>query len=259
MVYGYLVVEGYHEVEFVGRLLKNTSLKRIIRRAALDEFWARIADLSYPPDGDIVKRVPVPAFFQNNDYSIAVQSAIGLNQLHTTLVGTLINHDVLLQDAVGIGIVLDADYDQGGANARFMQVKDAVESSLPLRMPDEPGNVRKGSPNSGIFVLPDNGNDGTLETILLRCATIVYPNLLSSARTFIHQVNLNELKSDDKRDLVKPSGTDKAIVGCVGNVLRPGKAIQVSIQDNRWVSKQTLRLPEVIIFKEFLTELFNLP
>jgi len=64
MVYGYLVVEGYHEVEFVGRLLKNTSLKRIIRRAALDEFWARIADLKYPPDGDIVKRVPVPAFFR---------------------------------------------------------------------------------------------------------------------------------------------------------------------------------------------------
>lgn len=258
MEYGYLVVEGYHEVEFVGRLLKNRSLKRISKRVALDEFWARIANVNYPPDGDIVKRVPIPAFFQNNEYSIAVQSAIGLSQLLRTLVATLMNHDVLLQDAVGIGIVLDADYDQGGANVRFMQLKNDVERSSPLTMPDEPGNVRKGPPNSGIFIFPDNGNNGTLETILLECAEVAYPNLLTGARTFIHQVNLDELKSEDKKDLVKPFGRDKATLGCVGNVLRPGKAIQVSIQDNRWVSRETLRLPKIIAFKKFLTELFNL-
>ena len=125
-------------------------------------------------------------------------------------------------------------------------------------MPYEAGKVLKGPPNSGIFVFPDNSSEGTLEKVLLNCAKRVYPNLLAGAETLVAELNLDRLSKEDKRDLIKASGKDKVTVGCVGNVLRPGKAIQVSIQDNKWVSRRTLNLPEVVTFNDFLKGLFNL-
>jgi len=47
-------------------------------------------------------------------------------------------------------------------------------------------------------------------------------------------------------------------VGCIANVLRPGKSVQVSIQDNRWVTAETLTLPSMAPLDQFLQDLFSL-
>lgn len=257
MRYGYLVVEGPHDVEFVGRLLRNHDLRRIFRLDELDSYWSSstLIPRKYPPDNDLRKRVPVPAFFQSSDISIAVHSAIGDSRIVETLEGTLDNTD-MRENATGIGIVADADYGEDATQKRWNSLLKQLKGILEL--PERPGDVLKSQPNTGIFISPDNVSEGTLETILLKCAGTSYPGLYEGAERFITSVDVDALNSRDRQDFKKPSGKGKAVVGCIGDVLRPGKAIQVSIEDNRWVSGETLGIAEITAMNQFLEELFDL-
>ena len=48
------------------------------------------------------------------------------------------------------------------------------------------------------------------------------------------------------------------MVACIAAVLRPGKAIQVSIQDNRWVETPLSRFPRLTAIDDFFVSLFEL-
>lgn len=200
-------------------------------------------------------RVPVPTFFQNEEYSIAIHSVGGHTRIASTLQATIENYDDFHSEITGIGMIADADYHNNGACHRFYELKEALDDST--EWPEEPGNVSNGNPKRGIFIFPNNKENGTLETVLLHCAQHVYPDLLSGAENFVHHVNIDALDPKEKRDFIKPSGKEKAKVGCIADILRPGKAIQVSIQDNNWINEQTLPLPEIDALHQFLVTLFD--
>lgn len=225
----------------------------------LAPFWTPLLPTAWPaPKGstDLLKRVPVPVFFQSQDVSAAIDSADGVSELlrstaNTRSTGELPGGDVLH----AIGVVLDSDADES-AMARFTAIaKGLAAEKFPLA--PAPGQVVAGPPRLGIFVLPDNAVAGTLEDLLIECAEKQYPELLASARTHVESVNA-EVPPYDKRDMVdflKPAGRRKAIVGSIGSVLRPGKAIQMSIQDNRWVDGDALELPRLKTFRAFVDAL----
>ena len=120
--------------------------------------------------------------------------------------------------------------------------------------------VRLGSPNTGVFIFPDNQSAGTLETVLLECAGICYPRLLQGAQALVNALDLAELTDEDLDEFNKPAGKHKSIVGSVSSVLKPGKSVQVSIQDNRWVDRATVEKVENLrAFRQFLLKLLNLP
>ncbi len=107
-------------------------------------------------------------------------------------------------------------------------------------------------------MLPDNAAAGTLEDLLIECAEKQYPQLLVSARTHVGSVTEGPpYEKSDLEDLLSPAGRRKAIVGSIGSVLRPGKAIQTSIQDNRWVDGHALELPRVKMFRAFVDALLT--
>ena len=86
-----------------------------------------------------------------------------------------------------------------------------------------------------IYVFPDNCNPGTLEDLLLEAAQTQFPELLDPATDYIEGVDrktYTELKNLSERK--------KAIVGCICNVLRPGKANQIAVSDTKWISEDTI-------------------
>ena len=106
--YGYLVVEGPHDVEFVARLLKTHDFHRVQHLRDLEQFWERLVPRTFPPDGDLLKRVPIPTFFQNSTHSIAVHAAIG----ESAMIKRLEESRAALSDETSIssyGLILDAD------------------------------------------------------------------------------------------------------------------------------------------------------
>lgn len=253
--HGYLVVEGPHDVEFVYRLLSPYRLKRVRMIDNLDPFFKPLVPKSFPPDGDLLKRVPIPHFFQSDSHSIAVHSAMGVTRLIQTL-----QENAALIDPSGltaIGIVLDSDAVVDPVR-RYSDLLSELQS-VGLEFPKAPGMIAPGQPRLGAFVLPDNQSRGTLEDLLLECAGHVYPGLLRTALTHVDSSLLDaSLNQDDREDLQKPAGRNKAIIGSIASILRPGKAIQVSIQDNRWLRGPALELPKVRAVQEFLAELLEL-
>lgn len=263
MRYVYFAVEGPHDVEFVGRFLKLHGLKRVQHKPQLAPFWSPLLPTSWPsPPGstDLLKRVPVPVFFQSQGVSVALDSALGDSQLINSTIHT---HGTVNQPGGqvlhAIGVVLDSDQKRSAADRFATIAKALAENQLPRA--STPGQVTEGPPQLGIFVLPDNAAAGTLEDLLIECAERQYPALLASARAHIDSVKAGNppYTESDLEDFLKPAGRPKALVGSIGAVLRPGKSIQTSIQDNRWVAGDALELPRMKQFRAFVDALLTPP
>ncbi|MFZ4700703.1 MAG: DUF3226 domain-containing protein [Candidatus Methylumidiphilus sp.] len=254
--YGYLVVEGQHDVEFVYRLLSPYGLSRIQYEKDLDHSFLPLIPRQYPPNGDLHKSMSIPLFLQSKTFAIAVHNAGGDSRLVAMIEE---NAAILDLNAItGIGILLDSDRMIPAAQ-RYADIKERL-AKINYLLDEVPGVITESKPKIGAFVLPDNVSDGTLEDLLLDSAKQVYPALLASAETHVNGALQNaELTSDDLNDLKKPAGRNKAIMGTMSNILRPGKAIQVSIQDNRWLRGNALSIPRIKAVQEFLRNLFELP
>lgn len=261
--YGYLVVEGPHDVEFAYRLLNPFGLTRLQYKHEVDSCLSRLIPKDYPPpDGDLQKRMPTPLFMQSNTHAIAIHSAMGDSKLVSMIEETI---DDLDREGIYlsyIGILLDSD-EEVSASKRYNKLKQSL-ASLPgknLALPESPGDVISGPPKLGAFVLPDNGSPGTLEDLLLDSAKAIYPCLLASALHYVDTASQDTgLVRDEVKAVTKNSaGRNKAIIGAMANIMRPGKAIQTSIQDNRWLRGAALTLPRIRAVQDFLRALFELP
>lgn len=230
-------------------------MARVQKESELDNFFVSLIPRNYPPAGDLQKRMPIPLFLQSATHTIALHSAIGDSQL----VNVMVENAAVLDRSkfVGIGILLDTDKNVP-ALQRYTQIKNEL-SSKNFILNDAPGSVSSGSPKLGAFVLPDNKSAGTLEDLLLDSASLMYPELLVLAKDYVNATKNTGLSSKDLRELHKPAGENKAIIGAMANILRPGKAVQVSIQDNDWLKGAALALPRILAVKQFLQTLFDLP
>ncbi len=257
-----LLVEGPHDLEFCARLLKCFAFGRIQRHEALQRgypFWTRLVPERWPQKGDLLARHPVPMFFANpSGQSVAIINAVGLSKLAMRLGIDLAGLNNL-PDAVAI--LLDAD--DGDPRQRHLRLL-AEMAGRPepevqqLQFPPEPGQVAAGTPRCGVFVMPDNHSTGTLEDLLLEAGSAAYPELNAAAEGYVRSVQtLSELSPEDLTELRKPAGLKKATVAAMSSILKPGKAIQVSIQDNRWLEENSLALPRIAEVTRFFRSLLE--
>jgi hypothetical protein len=240
--------------------LKPHGFERVEFFKELAPYWSdRLVPKDFPHKGNLLRRVPVPMFFDSREVSLAVHSAGSDSQISTTVGDTL--QVVLPAPPDAVGIILDADSTVTPA-ARFKELYDELSQlKLGLNLPAQAGAVSTGTPRCGIFVLPDNLNPGTLEDLLLECAALNYPGLLTAAQALVAQAQAgaSSLTKEDLKDFRKPTGRKKATVAGIASVLRPGKAVQTSIQDNRWLEAQALSLPRILTLRQFLKDLLALP
>lgn len=251
--YCYIVAEGPQDLEFLIGLLKSYGLRRVTRLSLLDPFWKPLVPTTFPVDDDLMKRVPVPIFLKNTDLSVALHSAIGLTRLSNIVEESLAL--IPVSEIFGIGLVLDAD-DTQTPQERFYELTSKLSrSGLPV--PSVLGEVAKDSPRFGIFIMPNNAEAGTLEDVLLQCAQMNYSDLLRLSRNYVSDIDTAQLDQNDLRELNKPAGKNKAIVASITSILKPGKTLQVSIQDNRWIDEKTMELDSVKLVRIFLNEIIG--
>ena len=217
---------------------RRTVSRRVQMIDGLDPFFVPLVPRSFPSDGDLQKRVPVPLFLQSETHAVAIHSAVGDTRLIQTVEE---NANVLgSTDLTGIGVVLDSD-SALKPSERYAVIRDGLRAKG-HGFPDEAGAVSTGPPRLGAFVLPDNTSNGTLEDVLLDFARHIYPTLLATATNHVNSASGDtSLTPEDLKELLKPAGRHKAIVGSIASILRPGRAVQVSLQDNRWLRDAALR------------------
>ena len=113
-------------------------------------------------------------------------------------------------------------------------------------------------PALGVYILPDNQTPGTLEDILLAGAEVNYSQLRSTADQYLRTIDQSRLSTEDMKEFNKPAGRRKAHVGSIASILKPGRAIQNSIQDNRWLDGDAMQLEVVRAVSQFLIDLLAL-
>jgi hypothetical protein len=257
MRYCFLAVEGPHDVEFIARILESLGLEKIREYDNLEPVLQdRLVPKKWPAEGDLFKRHPAPMFLKSRSHWIVLRSAEG----DSKLVQAVRDGVFALRDEAeafsSVGVIRDSD--KGAPFELVAGVRNGVLDFLP-HLPLEAGVVTHGTPSCGVYVIPDNRNQGTLEDVLLPCAAAVYSGLLAGAQHYIDGVDYGALDRRDQKDINKPAGRKKAVLGCVANVLKPGKSIVASIDDNRWVEGLTLEFPPVQAVSDFLKELCGLP
>ena len=252
--YCYLLTEGAQDIAFLIKLLKYQGIKQIEKRSKVDSFWDELIPKTFPYNDELNRQVPVPKFLEDNGLSIALQGAVGDTQLVNT-----IQEDLALiqqEQLFGIGIILDADDRE--PQERFDRIKTELEKlQLGLDIASNPGIITQSEVKLGIFVLPDNQCKGTLENILIECGEHNYQQLIELSREYISKIDDSKLKSSDLKEIRKPAGKNKAIIGGVSNILKPGRTLQVSLQDNDWIDNRTVNLDKIKLVREFLCQILD--
>jgi len=250
---GYLVVEGPHDVAFSIRLLKSIfDVQEVKNFKELEDAVRVLVPNVFPHDNDLLKRVPVPTFLQNKDVCIAVHAAGGEDAIPETVGDTL--GALEGENVYSVGAILDTD-SKKSAEVRSSDLVSAF-LELDIDFPHAAGDVSMGPLKKGYYILPDNKNKGTLEDLLLESGEVQYKFLLDAARVYIDSID-GLCTGPEYKEFRKPAGKNKALIGAVASVLKPGKAIQNSIQDNRWFKEDALSIKSIADASKFLSQLFD--
>jgi hypothetical protein len=256
--YVLIVVEGNHDQAFVSKVLREllgfSTWNQ--EKEPLEPLWQALVP-SYNPKKTkkYYTRLNMPTIVNTNDLSIAIYVGEGSNLLEN-----LISEDnSILQnisDALsnlnpdsfsGFGIILDAD--RKTPNEIAKTYCDELKEYFP-NFPNQAGTVVTGSPNLGIYILPNNSAQGVLDTLLCECGEIAYPVYMQRAKDYINQFSEKKWKGFDK---------DKATIATVASVLKPGKTNTTSIADNEWISDNTAKqISSIKSLVKFLNDLIGI-
>ena len=247
-------VEGNHDQAFISKILsKLLGFSKFDGKVSeLDHFWRKFIP-NYPTGGNLYVRLDMPTILYTETLSVALYAGEGSN-LIPNLSDKLSDMDY--SELFAFGIIADAD-----KNTPKKVVED-YHNGFKEYFPNFPTTVSQsvaviaGSPRLGIYILPDNSQQGVLDTLICHCGDLVYPEYMQRAREYIDKFSEEERKNKPLK--WKPFDKEKAIIATVVSVLKPGKTNQTSISDNDWVSPATATIPAIQDLTKFLRDLLNL-
>ena len=258
-----IIVEGPQDAESLARLLKVAGYERVKNRGDLPVEWHNLVSEVYPkPSRGIDQPHEVPHFRKTADGNlIAMVIAGGDSRLASALMASV---KALKRLPAAVGFVLDNDGEpnptkrHGALLAEVAKYQSDIVLGA-LNFPAVPGQIETGSPRTGIFVLPNNQEQGTLENVLLEAGEIAYGAQIAQARQFVQDLDVSGLNDDDLHERTRPSGQKKQIVGTVAALLKPGRALATSLQDNRWLKGNALNTALVRGLRSWLHDLLDIP
>ncbi len=245
--YAIIAVEGPHDQAFVAKMLMGLGFKEFSGKASdLDPFWDKFKP-NYPKNGLLYARMDMPSILSSGDLSVAIYAAEG-SGLKEKFPATFANNPPYREAVAAFGIV--ADSDQAHAATVAADYAAAYHPHFPA-FPVQPGVVNPSKVRTGIFVLPDNSQQGVLESLVIPCGDLAYPKHMIAARDYLARFGPVETKH------WKPFDHQKALVATVASVLRPGATNTVTIKRDEWLSSPASALVQP--FVTFLKELLSLP
>ena len=233
-----IVVEGAHDIAVIERVLYLNGVKdRVNQEEDLPAVWKHAIPTRYPFAQNRLDRIaPIPSFVKNDNTSVAIKNANSDVEIISVLQQMLHYMEISeVAELEGIMLVCDADLRNASDKRKFLL--DMWNDTETLKL--DITNMQLETPVKKLplymFVFPDDCNSGNLENLLLETAEIAYPQLLEWASDYI------EKAATIRTNLKREQDAKKATIGCIANTMKPGKANQVSIADNDWITEETLK------------------
>ena len=238
-----LITEGVHDVNALIRILTIKGYRELQSANEVPGSLSVLIPRHYPlgKERQLNRIVPHPAFLEKDGSYLVISNANGESRLGSNLSYLIeLLRDEERESLQCIAIV--ADTDTYTVETRQSEIMDQIRSSM------EPvPTINMASPQSGeliynnqniplyMFLFPNNREQGTLETVLLLGADAKYPDLLREATKYIDFAKVSY------PDRLTQSAPQKATVGVISNVLRPGAANHISIRHDEWFTEESIR------------------
>lgn len=249
-------VEGHHDQAFLSKVLRELlGFSKCEDRSNLDPLWNKFIPVYPPKSGRMNIRLDMPSILHTDTLSVAIYVCEG-DSLIPNLMTKLADIDYS-SSLMAFAIVADTD------KSTPTEVAKKYYDGFKEYFPDFPTEVGKTGaiiesvPRLGLYILPNNSDQGALETLLCECGEVAYPVLMERAKSYISQFSQEELKQIKIK--WKPFDKEKATVAAVASILKPGKTNTVSIADNAWVSTETQQ--QILCLQDltlFLRELISI-
>src|SRR5438270_6746696 len=252
MKFSLLATEGAHDQAAICKFLHLLGLRSFRGdRKLLEEFWVNLLPNRRKSENIYAHEdVHMPRFFTSQTHSIAVFQGSGSN-LPQNLVDLFDSFDPYFRDISAFGVIVDAENRQPNLIAE--EYADKLRKFFPA-ISSLPGAIVTQIPRTGVFILPDNSRQGTLDTFLVDCASIAYPDHKSGATQFLSGLD------DAHKNHWGPFDFEKALVATIVSVVQPGISNTLSIRRDQWISTRTIdALPQVANLSKFLKDLLELP
>ena len=145
------------------------------------------------------------------------------------------------------GIVVDAD-DKGVAR-RVQSFRNRYGPIYAHAKKVEPGCVVDGKPRIGLWVAPNNRNEGRMDDLLLKAASRTHKKLTTRGKRFASSMASVHLgKWTNSRN--------KAILGAINQVVAPGASLASALQRSKcWFGEDAMTIPEIRRLLEFIEAL----
>ncbi len=146
-----------------------------------------------------------------------------------------------------VGVVVDAD--DKGVESRVQSFRDRFKQLYPHAAKVDAGGVVDGQPRLGLWVAPNNRSNGRMDALVLKAAARANGKLITCGKRFATSLaRLDSGKWVQKRD--------KAILGAVGQTVRPGASLAVVLNaSGSWFSPDLKELPAFRKLLEFIEAL----
>ncbi len=193
MKHYYFIVEGSHDVAIIGRVLKLLNVKEVRSLNDISNLWKQLIPNKYPFSENKLDRVsPIPSFYQNENVSVAIKSAVRDSKLISELeltISALTREDLKQIE----GILAFCDADENTQEERFRHFIKEIKESRDLSFNEscfenKTGMFKGVNIKADIYMFPNNEREGTLEDLLLQGASVKYKDLLVSANEYVEKV-----------------------------------------------------------------------
>ena len=240
-----IMVEGAHDIAVLEKVLAFHGVKKKVKNIIeLPNVWKHTIPAKFPfKEGCLDRITPIPSFLYNENMTIAIKNANSDKDIMPVL--QQIIDTMLLEEKDQIDkIMLICDADNKTAVQKKETLLSGYEEKNDFKIIRESEKIYLDigikKIQVSLFAFPDDEKTGNLENLLLEAAQVAYPELLELAEKFVEEA------SEIQNKLKKDQNAKKAKVGCITNAMKPGKANQVSIADDDWVSEATLRECEML-------------
>ncbi len=255
----YLVTEGVLDVVFLSQILCAGYGGKIAKHKSElpPEVAGWLDRFKWPIGNDIARRaVPAPAIVVLQDNVIGMSNGQGLTRIKEIMKADWEAFLRMDLKPAALGIILDAD--DKPVDKRFSEFAALLEEYSYPRPDRIEAVAQAGVLRAGIFSFPGNAQQGSLEDLLLPLAEIRFPALHPHAATFVNSwCERPELAGADFEELRSRTGPRKAALSAAAALLKPGKPLSASIEDQKWIP-DNLRATHVLTpLMKFLDQLMQ--
>lgn len=243
MEFSIFITEGIHDLMLIYKILKLKGFSEIMEKNEVPEGLHCLIPKQFPFESDRLDRIsPCPTFMKGEKRNLVLKQAGSDSKLIMELNGMLkIMPNENMKNLKSIAIIADAD--EKTAEEKIFNLQKDINN---YNKKGEPivkyldikkgmGEIFGNEIKYFTYVFPNDADAGFLEEVIIEGGAKSYNDLLEGANNFISGVNKSY------KSKWKPSDEKKSLIGIAGNILKPGKANSVTIADNDWITKESIK------------------